>query len=294
MSAEVTSPGVSIVIPVFNAAKTIGACIQSVIDSDFPANELEILVVDNGCTDSTATVLREFAGRITVLEESTRGPAAARNRGIRGARGRVIAMTDADCVVDRDWVRSLIAPLCDGGVGIAGGRILSIDPDHEIASFGDEIHDHEKAIEVYSPPYVITMNWAAPAALFAAIGHFDEELLRCEDVDLSYRAVQDGWKLVYAPAAVVRHHNERTWRGLFGEGIAHGLYSVQAIRKHAGFLEAFGHRRVNLASYTAIAASLRRAAAGPESERARCELVFNCGKKVGKLAGSIRFGHLEL
>jgi len=293
MSEGPWTPRVSVVMPVYNAERTLDACLDSLLALDYPRERLEFIAVDNRSTDRTAEILRRYGGRIRTLHEPKQGPAAARNCGIRAAAGEVVAQTDSDCIVDPGWLRAIVAPLADPAVGIAGGRILSVRPCNGIEAFGEEIHDHEKAIRVWQPAYVITMNWAATRAALDAVGPFDEALLRCEDVDLAYRFVQAGYRPAYAPGAVIRHHNERTWRGLFAEGCAHGYYSVQAIRKHAAFLAGYGHRSFNARSYGAIATALADAIAGRERGRSLCTAVFNSGKKLGKLAGSIRFLHFD-
>jgi GT2 family glycosyltransferase len=195
--------------------------------------------------------------------------------------------------VTPNWIRTLVAPLEDETVGVVGGRILSVQPCNAVEVFGEEIHDHEKAITVFYPPYVATMNWAARRSVFSAAGFFDENFLRCEDVDLAYRVVQLGYTIAYAPDAIVYHRNERTYAGLFREGFVHGLYSVQAIKKHHRFVAGSGHRRFSGRSYLAIAAAFRNYLAGRDPERSLCTAVFNTGKKLGKLAGSARFGHFD-
>ena len=287
------TPEVTVVVPVYNGASTIADCVRSLIALEYPKERLEIVVVNNLSTDATVSILREFGDAIRLLDEPVRGPAAARNCGIRASRREVIALTDADCVVDRDWLRHIVSPLSDERVGVSGGRILSIRPCNAIEQFGEEIHDHEKAINVYRPPYVITMNWASRRAVLEEAGLFDKTLLRCEDVDLAYRITSGGYRLAYAPEAIVYHRNERTYGGLFAEGFAHGLHAVNAVKKHSAFLAGFGHRRFDSRSYLAIGSALREYAAD-QSSRALCSAVFNAGKKAGKIAGSVRFGHLDL
>jgi glycosyltransferase involved in cell wall biosynthesis len=286
-------PQVSVIVPVYNGERTIEACLTSLLAQDYPRDRFRIIAVDNGSTDRTAAILASFADRIRVLHESKRGAAAARNRGLNAADGEVIALTDADCVVDPAWLANIVEPLVDPKVAVAGGRILSVRPCNAIEAYGEEIHDHEKAIGVWKPPYAITMNWAMRRALLADVGCFAEDFLRGQDVDLAYRIVQSGYRLAYARDAIVRHHNERTYGGLFREGFVHGLHSVHVMRKHAAFLAAHGHRRFSARSWVAVAAAFRDSLVGRERERARCVAVFNAGKKLGKLAGSLRFRHFE-
>lgn len=293
MTAEAWQPRVSVVVPVYNGERTLAACLDSLLAQDYPRERYSIVVVDNRSTDGTAALLARYADRVRVVGEAKRGPAAARNRGFAAADGEVVALTDADCVVVPGWLSALVAPLADPDIAVAGGRIVSVRPCNAIEAYGEEIHDHEAAITEWTPPYVITMNWAMRRALLADVGGFDEAFLRSEDVDLSWRIAQRGHRFAYAPAAVVAHRNERTWAGLFREGFQHGLYSVQVIRKHAVFLAAHGYRR-SARSWLALGAAMRAAVVGPDRVRSRCVAVFNAGKKLGKLAGSVRFGYLDV
>jgi len=283
---------VSVVVAVRNARATIEECVESLLALD-PA-PIELLVVDNGSTDGTLEALGAFGERITLLHEARRGAGAARNAGIAAARGQVVAFTDADCVVEPEWLGNLVGPLADPQVGVVGGTILAADPTNPIERYEEGIHDHRQAIEVFKPPYAITMNWASRRAVLEELGGFDEGFLRGQDVDLSYRILQSGRTLAFAPDAVVRHHNERTVGGLAREGFTHGFHGVHANKRHEAFLQGFGHPRVDRRGYARL---WRRAAdwvRGRDRATARLDLAFNGGKKAGKLLGSLRYGHLNL
>ena len=281
-------------IPVLNGEHTIGDCIDSLLQLRYPAEQLELLVVDNGSRDGTAGMLQGYGDRIVRLEEATRGPAAARNAGLCGARGEVVGFTDADCRVDPDWLTEVVAPLADPRVGIAGGTIRAIPPAGDIERFGERIHDHHQAIEVFEPPYAITMNWASRRAVLEELGGFDERFRRCEDVDLSYRLTQAGYMLAFVPEAVVYHHNEENLAGLFREGFQHGFHGVHALKHHQEFLRGFGHARVDGQGYIAIGGRMLDWARGRDRGISGCDAVFNSGKKAGKLVGSVRFGHIDI
>ena len=130
--------------------------------------------------------------------------------------------------------------------------------------------------------------------MICALGGFDERFRRAEDVDLSYRISQAGYRLAFVPEAVVYHRNEDSLPGLFREGFAHGFHGVQARKRHETMLSALGHPAVNTRAYGDIAAGLLRWARRADDANSRCLAVFNAGKKAGKLAGSARFCHLDL
>jgi glycosyltransferase involved in cell wall biosynthesis len=285
---------VSVIVPVYNAERTIVECIDSLLRLNYPKENLELILVNNASTDGTADVLNRYSREIEILYEEKKGPAAARNRGLLNARGDIVAFVDADCTVDKDWLKKIVLPLQDEAVGVVGGKILSKRPCNKIEEFGEEIHDHEKAINEYNPPYAITMNWSSSLSALKEIGLFDEGFRRCEDVDLSYRIFRSGYKIVYQPEAVVYHRNERTFLGLFREGYLHGFHSIRALKAHEDFLKPFGHRRFNLSSYTKILFSLVNSIRGRDRNYSICYFVFNAGKKVGKFVGSLRYLYLDL
>ena len=250
--------------------------------------------MDNGSSDGTVEALQRYADRVTVMHESRRGAAAARNAGVEGAAGEVIAFTDADCTVDPDWLRLLVPALEDPAVGIAGGAILARRPANDVERFGETIHDHRQAIAVTSPPYAITMSWASRRRVLDELGGFDVGFPRCQDVDLSYRVVQAGYRLAFVPEALVYHRNERTLPGLFHEGFVHGFHGVHARKRHAEFLRGYGHGRGGAPRLAQIGSQLYAWARRQNPGRARCEAAFNSGKKTGRLLGSARFGRLDV
>jgi glycosyltransferase involved in cell wall biosynthesis len=287
-------PNVSVIVPVYNAQETIGECIHSLLQLNYPKGNLELIFVNNASTDNTRAILSQYSNDIQILYEPKKGPAAARNKGVLHARGEVVAFTDSDCVVDKDWLLHLIPALEDRRVGIVGGAILSKRPYNKIERFGEAIHDHDMAINSYKPPAVITMNWTSRLSVLKEVNLFDEGFTRCEDVDLSYRILQSGYRFAFKPQAVIYHKNESTYSGLFREGFLHGVYAVQTVKKHRDFLRAFGHRKFNGRSYIAIVSSLIHCLFEKKSDPSMCYFVFNCGKKIGKVVGSIRFRHLDL
>ena len=275
-------PDVSVVVPVRDREHVIGACLDSILASDYPADRLEVVVADNASTDGTADVLRRYGARIRVVYETKRGPAAARNAGLRAARGEVIAFTDSDCIVDRAWLAHIVAPLADRNVGAAGGCKRAFPSGSDVEHFGERIHDHARAIHEFRPPYLITMNVSARRELLQQIGGFDERLLRCEDVDLSYRIAQAGYRFAYTPDAVIYHRNRSTVPELIVEGYAHGFHavkldSVQGDYERAARRGAVKGRRRHLE--TAYSRELGR---GRETIY---WLLFGTAKRVGQVIG---------
>ena len=111
-------PFTTVVVPVWRDAAGLPACLDALARQTWPADRREVIVVDNG----GGVAVAERPG-VRVLREEEPGSYAARNRGIREARGAVIAFTDADCVPAPDWLERGAAPLSDPAVGMVAGRI---------------------------------------------------------------------------------------------------------------------------------------------------------------------------
>src|ERR1051326_7858600 len=87
-------PSVSVVLPVYNREHSISRAVRSVLDQTY--RDVELIVVDDGSTDGTREVVRQFAPHLTLIEHEHAGASAARNRGIAHARGELIAFIDSD------------------------------------------------------------------------------------------------------------------------------------------------------------------------------------------------------
>jgi hypothetical protein len=131
-------------------------------------------------------------------------------------------------------------------------------------------------MHMFSPPYAITMNWASRRAVLEEVGRFNETLLRSSDVDCSYRLVAAGYRLVYAPAAVIYHRNERTPWGLVHEGYVHAVHAPRVHALHAEFLARLRTERRSNGSRPAPVA----APAGHWSDPL-WQSLFNFGKRLG-------------
>lgn len=97
---------ISVVIAVKNEIKTIKKCLDSVLALDYP--DFEVIVVDNNSTDYTFGALETYGDKIKILSNTIPGPSASRNMAIKAAKGKYIAFTDGDCIVDKNWLTELM------------------------------------------------------------------------------------------------------------------------------------------------------------------------------------------
>ncbi|MEK6590950.1 MAG: glycosyltransferase family A protein, partial [Nitrospinota bacterium] len=101
---------ISVVIPVYNAEKTIIRCLEGIYSQTF--KEFELILVDNNSTDNSARLIEDFISKnkglnIHLFHEPKQGSCAARNRGARNARGKIIVNTDPDCIADKNWLKDI-------------------------------------------------------------------------------------------------------------------------------------------------------------------------------------------
>ena len=202
-------PVVSVVVPFFDSERHIGASIESLLGQTAVGGPFEVILVDNGSKDGSPGIVRRYPDLI-VLEELTPGAYAARNAGLRKARAPLIGFTDADCVVDRDWLRSVRDGMQDSTVGVLLGH-CRYPPE---ASLGLRLlgaYENAKAEYVTSRcapahHFAYANNMAVRASLFERLGPF-KEWKRAGDSELAHRLASSGEKLrlVYRPSMRVTH-----------------------------------------------------------------------------------------
>ena len=123
MSVEPHAPDVSVIIPAYNAAGMIGACVASVLGQR-TVERFEVIVVDDGSTDGTsdaATCCHD--DRVRVLRQANAGAGEARNYGAREARGSILCFIDADCVATPGWLDALVCTIRRGADGVKGSLL---------------------------------------------------------------------------------------------------------------------------------------------------------------------------
>ena len=198
---------ISVVIPCLNAAETLPALVHALRSQTLPAGcELDIVVVDNGSTDESPRVAASLPARL--ITELRRGAAAARNSGVRAARGEVIVFLDADTRPsdDRLIAEHLATLAAYPNAGIAGGAITHDARQSGLLPFAENatgLFNWHNRLPARALTFQPAGNMAFRRALFDAVGSLDETLFWLEDFEFSARVRRAGYEIRFNPKAGV-------------------------------------------------------------------------------------------
>jgi glycosyltransferase involved in cell wall biosynthesis len=202
-----TVPVISVIVPVWNDERRIAQCIDALQSQTLRSDLFEIIVVDNGSTDSTASVVARYPN-VVLVHEPQPGSYAARNRGLACARGEYVAFTDSDCIPQRDWLEvglNTVAGRTD--IGIVAGRIVFCEPTE---NYSRACLNYERHISLRQEDYArtgraITANWFSRKNILLEKGGFDATMKSGADHELSRRVSRSGLQTIYLSTAIVMH-----------------------------------------------------------------------------------------
>lgn len=214
---SVSGPQCSVIIPVYNNPSGIRSLLESLEQQVSLMNRSEVVMVDDSSTDETVKVAQWERDRCSfqvkvVQREGPRSSYAARNRGIREARGNIFAFTDSDCRPRKHWLQKGVERLHETSADIAAGAIEITFSDEEPNAW--EYLD--AALHLDQEKYV-KAGWGATANLFVwretfeRFGVFDGSLRSGGDSEFGSRVTSQEGTLVYASKAIVEHPARSTF-----------------------------------------------------------------------------------
>lgn len=236
-------PRVTVAVITYNRSRFLRETLAAVTRQNYPADQWELLVIDNNSTDDTADVVASFGGALPAprrVVEMQQGLDHGRNRAVREARGSILVLADDDIVVGADWLGLLVAPLASDGarrIGVAGGEVVPVFPDgmpewlkgaHGPLAF--------RADDGPLGPGQTPMgaNFAFPMWVFERFGVFDTRLDRQGarlfgggDSEMIRRIRAAGLEVWFVPAARALHQMPRS-RLTFGYATRHAFDSARS------------------------------------------------------------------
>ena len=217
----------SVIVPFLNEAKRVEACLKALLAQQFD-QDYELIFIDNGSTDRSVEIVQSYP--VTLFHEPVRDPYIARNRGIRAARGKYIAFTDADCIVKPDWLTWLYHSFEAEGADIVIGRLLYPQP----VPLALECHENYYHIKLQDicrhkrAPYYYghAGNMAVRASVFEQVGLFSGMPV-VGDTEIIHNLIQSqpDAAIVYEPRAEVIHTEVTRLRHYLYKQFECGQYS---------------------------------------------------------------------
>ena len=213
---------VSVLICTYKRKQLLEKCLKSLIDYAFELPD-EIVIVDGEKGELKEVVERWKAKfpNIKLVPTENINLANSRNKGLPYCSGEIIALTDDDCLVEKDWVQKIKRLHKEHPeAGVIGGRVKSV---------GDRLIDKVSDLVIFpfpkKPAYLRTVagaNCSYKIDAIKKVSGYDENLFRGEDVDFNWRIIKAGYKIYYDPNLVVYHHHRSTWKGLFYQLFMYG------------------------------------------------------------------------
>ncbi|BAU41760.1 Poly-beta-1,6-N-acetyl-D-glucosamine synthase [Leptolyngbya sp. O-77] len=224
---------VSVIIPCLNNASTLAIQLEALAAQQY-AEPWEVIVADNGSTDATVAIAEQFGDRLPnlrVLDASRIGGSAhARNMAAAAARGEFLLFCDGDDEVGAGWVAAMVAALEKSD--LVGGYMeyWRLNEPWLVRAYG-----YESGLKLFESGYLkfaSGCNLGIRRVVHEAVGGFDETLLRLQDVDYSWRVQQAGFKLSYAPDAIVHFRLRGSIRSVCRRAFKFGYTEPFLYQKH--------------------------------------------------------------
>ena len=247
MQSDVFLPEVSVVVPIYNGEADLPDLIECLRSQTYPPDKVEYVLVDNNSRDRTSAIINTAAkfNPITIrhlTENQIQSSYAARNKGIHGSKGEIIAFTDADCRPESNWLENLVKPFVNPEIGLSAGEILALPGKTILEQHADRQNTLSQKHTLIHPfcAYGQTANLAVRKQVLAQVGLFRPYLTSGGDADLCWRILREtSYKLHFAESAIVRHRHRSTIKQLqsqwyrYGESnkYLHEIHGVDLMRE---------------------------------------------------------------
>lgn len=245
------SPRVSVIIPVYNDPEGVRLTLESVTGQTYPTDEYEILVVDNDSADGTAAVIETYADRYghvhALAATDGQSPAAARNEGIRHARGDVLAFIDANMTAPPDWLATMTAALGANDWDYAGCEVDTYPPEgrRTLGTLHDDLFAFRMADYLDSSQFVGAGCLVVRRSVIDAVGDFDAALRSGEDKEFGDRVAAAGFAQGFVDDVTLHHPARATVRAHVNKAIRIGRGQSQLGARYPDrFGDALGVRSV--------------------------------------------------
>jgi mycofactocin system glycosyltransferase len=208
-------PSISIIIPTRDRAESLVECLESLYSQDYPSEQIEIIVIDDGSLDDTPKLVSSFPCTLLTNPKS-RGQSYCRNIGAQQAKGEILAFLDDDCVAGRTWLKDLVPYFEWDSVGAVGGYVDGYSDQSLLDRYEKEFSRLNlgkyilRGAKDRTTFYVPTCNTLVRKKAFVETGGIRETMRLGEDVDFCWRMRDAGWQALYVPSGMVMHKHRNT------------------------------------------------------------------------------------
>jgi cellulose synthase/poly-beta-1,6-N-acetylglucosamine synthase-like glycosyltransferase len=226
---EETLPGVSIVVTTLNNELTLEKCLRSIMELDYPAQLIEIIVIDGGSTDATLKIAETYPVKV-IFSRST--APEAYNLVFKNVERELIGLIDSDAKVEKGWLRKLVKHLNNPKVAGASGTVETWDKTKLVPrAIGYELNYRYHRLPT-KVERIATMNLLLKRKVLLEIGGFDEKFPTQYDTDLGARLAKAGYKIAFDSGVACYHFHRSTLGAFFKQQLRYGEHAWKLYRKH--------------------------------------------------------------
>lgn len=233
-------PFVSIIIPVFHNYRHLLNCFSALENQSYPSYSYEIIIVDDNHTNERIGSIIKYFRNFRYCISNSRGSYAARNIGIKTAKGELLAFTDSDCTPNHNWIENGVNSLMSHDDSIIGGNIEFYFKNQNFPSPAevlDSISFMQQKHNIEKINFSVTANLILFKNVFNKVGLFNESLRSGGDFEWSQRASSAGYNFFYSKNTVVKHPARDSFLALYKKTIrtSTGVYNINKQKKRSSF-----------------------------------------------------------
>lgn len=245
MNTEEQLPLVSVLIPMMNEEKFISRCLDSVIQTDYPSDKLEVIVLDGNSSDSSRQIVEKYSLQhpfIRLLDNPKRIQAAALNRGIEQAKGQIIVRMDAHTIYSESYISKCVETLIDSGAANVGGIQEAVGTGYITKTIaiattsrfgvGDAKFRYAKKKQLVDTVYLGAWH----RSTLQELGGYNEEWVINEDYELNYRIREKGGRILVDPEIKCQYYVRSSLKRLAVQYFKYGMWKIKTLKAHSNSL----------------------------------------------------------
>jgi glycosyltransferase involved in cell wall biosynthesis len=237
-------PRVTVIMPVFNEERFIEHCLKAVLDQDYPPESMEVIVADGRSTDRTREIvesLRAAHSNLRLIDNPERIVSTGLNHALACAQGEIVVRFDGHCEYPKDYVRSVVQLREQTGADDTGGVLIPLGNGsytsravaaayYSPVGIGSALKGHTESDKVCEVDTVHGGCWRRERLM--ALGGFDQEMVRNQDDELSFRLRKAGGRILRSSNIRVKYWVRDSYRKLFMQFAQYGYWKVRVMQKH--------------------------------------------------------------